>query len=89
MAVEFGADIRSILVKDRGAPLSPQEEMLLGFALRYHHVHHGIEPALTVGDWVVTDLFVDSTFVFQVFETGVSGAAFDAIPKAPLSTGCK
>lgn len=75
----IGAEIRSILVKDRGAPLSPQEEMLLVSAARYNHVHKVIRPILEAGDWVVTDRFVDSTFAIQVFETGVSEAAFDAI----------
>jgi dTMP kinase len=75
----IGAEVRSILVKDRDAPLSPQEEMLLVFAARYNHVHQVIRPILEAGGWVVTDRFADSTFAFQVFETGVSEAAFDAI----------
>lgn len=75
----MGAEIRSILIRDRGAPLSPQEEMLLVFAARYNHVHQVIRPMLEAGDWVVTDRFVDSTFAFQVFNNGVSEAAFNAI----------
>jgi dTMP kinase len=53
--------------------------MLLVFAARYNHVHNVIRPALEMGDWVVTDRFVDSTFAFQVFGTGVSEIAFHAI----------
>ncbi len=75
----IGAEIRSILVRDRGSPLSPQEEMLLVSAARFNHVHRVIKPILDAGDWVVTDRFVDSTFAFQVFNTEVSEAAFDAI----------
>lgn len=75
----IGGEIRSILIKDRGAPLSPQEEMLLVFAARYNHFHQVIRPILEAGDWVVTDRFVDSTFAFQVFNNGVSEAAFNAI----------
>ena len=75
----LGTEIRSILVKDRSSPLSSHEEMLLVFAARYNHVHHVIRPALEVGDWVVTDRFVDSTFAFQVFGTEVSELAFEAI----------
>lgn len=75
----IGKEVRSILIKDRNFPLSPQEEMLLVYAARYNHVHHVIKPVLEAGDWVVTDRFVDSTFAFQVFETGVSEATVDAI----------
>lgn len=75
----IGTEIRSILIRDRSAPLSPQEEMLLVFAARYNHVHQVIRPMLEAGDWVVTDRFVDSTFAFQVFNNGVSEAAFNAI----------
>ena len=75
----IGAEIRSILVKDRCAPLSALEEMLLVSAARYDHVHQVIKPILEAGDWVLTDRFVDSTFAYQVFETGVSEAIFEAI----------
>lgn len=75
----IGTEIRSILVRDRGVPLSPQEEMLLVSAARFNHVHSVIKPALEAGFWVVTDRFVDSTFAFQVFDTGVSEAAFNEI----------
>lgn len=75
----IGSEIRSILVRDRGSSLSPQEEMLLVFAARYNHVRKIIRPVVDAGDWVITDRFVDSTFAFQVFETGVSNAAFEAI----------
>jgi len=75
----IGAEVRAILIRDRGAPLSPQEEMLLVFAARYNHVHQVIRPMLEAGDWVVTDRFVDSTFALQVFNNGISEAAFYAI----------
>ena len=75
----IGQSVRSILVMERPAPLSPQEEMLLISAARFNHVRDVIRPALAADGWVVTDRFVDSTFAFQVFGTGVSERAFDEI----------
>lgn len=75
----IGPGVRSILIAERPRPLSPQEEMLLISAARFNHVREVIRPALAAGDWVVTDRFVDSTFAFQVFETGVSERAFEEI----------
>ena len=75
----IGPSIRSILVAERSSPLSPQEEMLLVSAARFNHVKKVIRPALEAGKWVVTDRFVDTTFAFQVFRTGVSENAFNEI----------
>lgn len=75
----IGLSVRSILISERPRPLSPQEEMLLISAARFNHVREVICPALAAGDWVVTDRFVDSTFAFQIFETGVSQRAFEEI----------
>ncbi len=75
----IGAGVRSILVSERPTPLSDLEEMLLISAARFDHVKSVIRPALKAGDWVVSDRFIDSTFAFQVFETGVSEEVFHSI----------
>lgn len=75
----IGSSVRSILVSERSGQLSAQEEMLLISAARFDHVKNVIRPALKAGHWVVSDRFVDSTFAFQVFKTGVSEEAFQAI----------
>ncbi|CDX21305.1 Thymidylate kinase [Mesorhizobium plurifarium] len=75
----IGLGVRSILTAERPSPLSPQEEMLLISAARFNHVRGVIRPALVAGNWVVTDRFVDSTFAFQVYQTGVSERAFEEI----------
>lgn len=76
---EMGRAIRAILVNQRESPLAPQEEMLLISAARFGHIRNLIRPALARDEWVVSDRFVDSTFAFQAFETGVSEQLFYAI----------
>ena len=67
----IGARVRSILVADRTTKLSPLEEMLLISAARVSHVDSVIRPALDALSWVVSDRFLDSTYAFQVHNTGV------------------
>lgn len=42
-----------------------ETETLLIFAARREHLAKIIEPALTRGDWVISDRFTDSTFAYQ------------------------
>ncbi|RVU35998.1 dTMP kinase [Hwanghaeella grinnelliae] len=67
----IGAEIRSILVTDRTAKLSPLEELLLISAARVSHLDGVIRPALDASEWVVCDRFLDSTYAFQVHKTDV------------------
>ena len=64
-------DIRTLLVQgdpDRWTPLS---ETLLFLAARADHVARTIEPALAQGQWVISDRFSDSTFVYQGVARGL------------------
>lgn len=73
----IGPAVRSILVEaSTVGPLSAVEELLLVSAARYDHVRSVIMPALSAGAWVISDRFFDSTFAFQVFETGVDQELF-------------
>ena len=47
-------------------------ETLLMFAARQHHINHLILPALSRGEWVVSDRFTDATFAYQGGGRGVS-----------------
>jgi dTMP kinase len=67
----IGAGVRAILVEDRTEKLSPLEEMLLISAARVSHVVSVIRPAIDACNWVVSDRFLDSTYAFQVHDTGV------------------
>lgn len=78
----IGARVRSILVADLPVRLSHLEEMLLIFAARANHVTNVIRPALNAGSWVVSDRYLDSTYAFQVHETGVQEQLFLAIASA-------
>lgn len=78
----IGAGVRSILVAELPAKLSHIEEMLLISAARANHVTTVIRPALDAGFWVVSDRYVDSTYAFQVHETGVPELLFREIASA-------
>jgi dTMP kinase len=63
-ATEVGAHIRE-LVLHRSTPLTPRAEALLFAADRAHHVDTVIRPALTRGEVVLTDRYVDSSLAYQ------------------------
>lgn len=61
----LGAEVRAIFTHpDR--QLAPAEQLLLVSAARFDHVRSVIRPALTKGQWVISDRFIDSTYAFQV-----------------------
>jgi len=57
--------MRILLLKGIAKPLGPTAETMLFAAARDDHVHSTIEPALSRGDWVISDRFMDSTRVYQ------------------------
>ena len=79
--------IRHILLSGAVEPLGPEVEAILFAAARGDHVDSMIRPALSRGDWVICDRFVDSTRVYQ----GATGAveprliaALEAISVGPF-----
>ena len=54
-------------------------ETLLMFAARQHHINHLILPALSRGEWVVSDRFTDATFAYQGGGRGVSDEKISAL----------
>ena len=78
----LGADLRSILARDRSFSLSAVEELLLVAAARYDHVRSVIRPVVKAGNWVLCDRFVDSTFALQVHAAGASPELFHAVTRA-------
>ena len=57
--------IRSLLVEGDVDRWLPMTEALLHTAARLEHVTQTIEPALSIGHWVVSDRFADSTLAYQ------------------------
>lgn len=61
----LGEQIRELLLTPREEGMSHDAELLLMFAARAEHVEQVIKPALSRGDWVLCDRFVDATFAYQ------------------------
>ena len=58
----LGEDLRQLLLH---RPMHLETEALLMFAARREHIAEIIEPALSRGDWVISDRFTDATFAYQ------------------------
>lgn len=58
----LGESLRTILLHEK---MHLETEALLMFAARREHIAQVIEPALSCGDWVISDRFTDATFAYQ------------------------
>jgi dTMP kinase len=58
----LGESLREILLHQK---MHLETEALLMFASRREHIAVVIDPALTRGDWVISDRFTDATFAYQ------------------------
>jgi dTMP kinase len=61
----IGDEIRAALLRPRDEVVMPETEVLLLAAGRAQHVREKILPALTRGDDVICDRYVDSTLAYQ------------------------
>lgn len=61
---EVGALIRDIVLHHRGE-VAPRAEALLYAADRAHHVEHVVRPALSRGEVVIQDRYLDSSVAYQ------------------------
>ncbi|MCP4328866.1 MAG: dTMP kinase [Alphaproteobacteria bacterium] len=64
-------EIRGLLVHGEPNRWDPMTETLLHFAARWRHLTETVWPALTRGDWVLSDRFADSTRAYQGFAQGL------------------
>ena len=64
-------EIRRLLVEGEPERWDPLAETLLFIAARADHVARTIEPALKRGEWVISDRFADSTYVYQGIARGL------------------
>ena len=79
-----GDRIRAILLDARTAHLAPMAEMALMFADRAQAISEVIEPALTQGEIVLCDRFMDSTRAYQGAMGKAEPAMIALLEKAAL-----
>ncbi|MBY4897469.1 dTMP kinase [Cupriavidus sp. AU9028] len=72
----LGETLRDILLH---RPMHLETEALLMFAARREHIAQVIEPALSRGDWVVSDRFTDASFAYQGGGRGLSRAKLEVL----------
>ena len=61
----LGEQIRSLLLDAENRQMCAQAELLLMFASRAQYVKERLKPSLAIGDWVVSDRFVDASYAYQ------------------------
>ena len=64
--------IRSVILEESRDELPALAELLLLFAARAAHLETLIRPALSRGEWVVCDRFIDATYAYQGAGRGLS-----------------
>jgi len=72
----LGEKLRALLL-DTSLTIHPETEALLMFASRREHLDKLILPALTKGDWVISDRFTDASFAYQGGGRGLSEDKLD------------
>lgn len=68
----IGLKLRQLLLDPNHVFMHPQSELLLFYADRLEHISGVISPALTRGDVVLVDRYVDSTYAYQCGGRGIS-----------------
>jgi dTMP kinase len=75
----LGNQLRNLLKKRRGSPVSPQAELFLLAASRAQLVTEVIRPALEEGKVVICDRFTNSTVVYQGYGRGLDFTAIKMV----------
>jgi dTMP kinase len=73
---DLAEKIRGLVLHEK---MDPHCQVLLAMAARQDHLQHCIRPALSRGEWVVSDRFTDSTSAYQGGGGGVSQAWIDLL----------
>ena len=79
-------EIRKLVVEGEPQRWTPLSETLLFIAARADHVARVIEPALARGEWVVSDRFSDSTYVYQGVARGLGTDKVRRLQEAALGS---
>lgn len=72
----LGETLRGLLLHQ---PMHLETEALLMFAARREHLAQVIVPALTRGDWVISDRFTDATFAYQGGGRGLARSKLETL----------
>jgi len=72
-------EIRSLILSHREETVHDETELLLMFAARSQHINEKIKPAIEAGKWVISDRFVDSSYVYQGAARGGDLAKIDQL----------
>ena len=75
---KLGESLRDILLHQS---MDLETEALLMFAARREHLAQVIEPALSRGDWVLSDRFTDATFAYQGGGRGLPRDKLEALER--------
>lgn len=78
--------IREVVLQAEPGTVSDRCELLLMFAARASHIDQVIRPALSRGDWVICDRFVDATYAYQGGGRGVPDKDIDMLATLVLGT---
>ncbi len=62
---EVGEKIRELLLSNATGKMHDETELMLMFAARNEHIQNKIMPALSRGDWVLSDRFTDASYAYQ------------------------
>ena len=72
-------EIRNLVLSTRDEAVAPNTELLLVFASRVQHLSEKILPAMAQGKWVISDRFVDSSYVYQGIARGIDESIIDGL----------
>jgi dTMP kinase len=78
-ATPVGAALRQLLLAPSSPAPSSKAEALLMAADRAEHVAAVLEPALTAGQWVVSDRYAASTIAYQGYGQGLNPATLEEL----------
>lgn len=72
----LGEALREVLLHEK---MHLETEALLMFAARREHIAQVIAPALSRGDWVISDRFTDASFAYQGGGRGLDRSKLDVL----------
>ncbi|MBR7889936.1 dTMP kinase [Marinomonas sp. A79] len=74
-------EIRQLVLSPREEKVSDTAELLMMFAARAQHLAEKIQPALNNGIWVISDRFLDSSYVYQGHARGGDISMLDQLSR--------